>query len=61
MEHSVVGLSTAVADLEKVIVINFIIHIDDYLAFSDVCDSVCPSVRTIKSKQLKLKSPNLAQ
>ena len=26
-----------------------------------VCDSVCLSVRTIKSKRLKLKSPNLAQ
>ena len=31
------------------------------IALIHICDSVCLSVRTIKPKRLKLKSPNLAQ
>jgi len=31
------------------------------IAIIRVCEFVCVSVRTIKSKRLKIKSPNLAQ
>jgi len=61
-QRALVGLSNGKnQDLSFSFIVNiFITHADGSrvsIALILVCDSVCLSVRTIKSKRLKLKSP----